>query len=121
MAERGRPHRSPSRYLAPLALAATLAGVYLIVSDSLHASSGSHAGTSTSAPQQGSTATGTATSETAQTTTGGAEAAFYVVRAGDTLSAIALRTHVPVATIERLNPGVAANALRVGQRLRLRR
>jgi len=44
-----------------------------------------------------------------------------VVRAGDTLSEIALRTHVSVTTIERLNPRVTANSLQVGQRLRLRR
>jgi LysM repeat protein len=105
-----------------LALAATCAGIYLIVSHGLRSNSAPHGG-STHTSQQNpagtrtgashATRTGTSTTDTTVTT--------YVVRPGDTLSAIALRTHVPIATIERLNPGVAANALRVGQRLRLRR
>ena len=46
---------------------------------------------------------------------------FYVVRAGDTLSAIAVRTHIPLTRLEALNPNVSANSLQTGQRLRLRR
>jgi LysM repeat protein len=45
---------------------------------------------------------------------------FYRVRAGDTLAAIAVRTHTPVAELERLNPTVKPTALFIGQRLRLR-
>jgi len=47
--------------------------------------------------------------------------AFYVVRAGDSLSVISARTGVPLPTLESLNPGVSSNSLQVGQRLRLRR
>jgi LysM repeat protein len=45
---------------------------------------------------------------------------YYRVRAGDTLAAIAVRTHVPVARLRRLNPAVQPTALFIGQRLRLR-
>jgi LysM repeat protein len=45
---------------------------------------------------------------------------FYRVRAGDTLAAIAVRTHTPVATLQRLNPTVQPTALFIGQRLRLK-
>jgi len=44
---------------------------------------------------------------------------FYRVRAGDTLAAIAVRTHTPIADLERLNPTVQPTALFIGQRLRL--
>jgi LysM repeat protein len=46
---------------------------------------------------------------------------FYVVRAGDTLSAISSRTGIPIATLQILNPSLDPNALQTGQRLRLRR
>lgn len=123
MADHGRPRRSPFRYLAPLALAATCAGVYLIVSHSVRSNSEPHAGSPSSAHRNrpGARTVGRSPTSPTQTSTTGAGAASYVVRPGDTLSAIALRTHVSVATIERLNPGAAANALRVGERLRLRR
>jgi hypothetical protein len=44
----------------------------------------------------------------------------YRVRAGDTLAAIAAKTHTPLARLRRLNPGVQPTALFIGQRLRLR-
>jgi lysozyme len=43
----------------------------------------------------------------------------YVVQSGDTLYAISAKTHVPLATILALNPGVNPNALAVGQTLKL--
>ena len=44
----------------------------------------------------------------------------YVVQRGDSFSVIAVRTHTSVAALERLNPGVSATALRVGQRLKVK-
>jgi LysM repeat protein len=41
------------------------------------------------------------------------------VRAGDTLSGIAERTGVPLATLIRLNEGVDSQTLQTGQRLKL--
>ncbi len=46
---------------------------------------------------------------------------YYVVRPGDSLDVIALRTGVALRAIEALNPGVSPNRLRPGQRLKLRR
>lgn len=50
-------------------------------------------------------------------------AKFYVVQSGDTLSSIAQKTGVSVATLEALNHRLAANpnSLQAAQRLRLRR
>jgi Tfp pilus assembly protein FimV len=44
----------------------------------------------------------------------------YVVRAGDTIDAIASRTGTTTAQILRLNPKVSPTALFIGERLRLR-
>lgn len=44
----------------------------------------------------------------------------YVVKQGDTLSAIAMDAGVTVETLQQLNPGVDVQALQPGQRLRLR-
>jgi LysM repeat protein len=46
--------------------------------------------------------------------------ASYLVRAGDTLGAIAARTRVPVGRLLTLNPRVVPTALFIGERLRLR-
>ncbi len=43
----------------------------------------------------------------------------YVVQAGDTLSTIAAKTGVSLATIQRLNPGIDPQALQTGQSLKL--
>ena len=47
-------------------------------------------------------------------------ARYYRVRAGDTLGAIAARTHTSVDAIRRLNPAIQPTALFIGQRIRLR-
>ena len=44
----------------------------------------------------------------------------YTVRAGDTLAAIAARTHVSLAQIRELNPGVQPTALFIGEKIRLK-
>ena len=44
----------------------------------------------------------------------------YVIKSGDTLTAIAHDTGVPVATIERLNPTVDPLSLISGEKLKLR-
>ena len=45
---------------------------------------------------------------------------FTTVQAGDTFSVISARTHVPVATIERLNPKVASTTLHIGEQIRIK-
>src|SRR5690242_1228268 len=103
------PARSASRYLAPVALVATIAGTYLIAHKSLDSK---HAATSRVTLPTSSTATVKGTRRVAR---------IYVVRPGDNLSTISHKTHVPIADLEALNPNIDPNLLRTGQRLRLRR
>ena len=44
----------------------------------------------------------------------------HVVRAGDTLTSVAHRYHVPLAEIRKLNPSAGARTLHPGDRLRIR-
>ena len=96
--------RSPARYLAPIALAATIAGTYLVVHTSL---THKHA-----APSQTAT-TGKVHHKV--------QGKFYRVQQGDSLTRIASKTGIPVTTLEALNPNIDPNALQTSQRLRLRR
>ena len=105
-------HRSPARYLAPLALVAAVLAVFLVVKPSSDTDSGSS-----------SASTGTQASETqARTTTTKKRKApprTYTVQAGDVLSVIAEKNGLTVARLQELNPDVDANALRTGQKLKL--
>jgi LysM repeat protein len=98
--------RNRARYLAPIALAAAVAGTYVIV----------HNGLTT---KQAATQTSTV----GRTRVHGkfARRRFYAVQPGDNLTAIASKTGIPVTTLEALNPHVDPNSLQTGQRLRLRR
>ena len=97
-----------ARLLAPVALAAVAAGVYVIV----HASEVTH-------PHTGvQSTTGINTHRNSRRRR---RPKFYVVKPGDTLSSVSVRTHVSIARLESLNPLVSPNSLQTGQRLRLRR
>lgn len=61
----------------------------------------------------------TATTSTTRTTPRRPRRRRYTVQAGDTLTAIAERTGVPVSRLRDLNPGTDPQSLRTGQRLRL--
>jgi LysM repeat protein len=98
--------RKTGRYLAPLAIVAVIVAVALVV----------RAGLKTPhhvAPKRPAV---TASHRHAATKR------FYVIRPGDTLSTISVRTGVPIAQLQALNPRIAAdpNALQTGQSLRLR-
>jgi LysM repeat protein len=97
-----------ARYLAPLALAAVAVGMYLIV----HAGLNPHHATATTSSQLRN-APGQSRPRRIPR--------FYVVKTGDTLSAIAAKTHLSIYRITTLNPGLSPNSLQTGQRLRLRR
>lgn len=97
--------RSRARFLAPIALAAVLAGTYVVVQDGL---------------------TTKHTAATQRHQTSGLKrhyrhARFYVVAPGENLTSIASKTGLPVGALEALNPSVDPNSLQTGQRLRLRR
>jgi LysM repeat protein len=101
--------RSRARYLAPIALVATITATYLVV----HASLGSKHSTTTA--HQLVLPTQTARAKAAR------QPSVYVVKSGDSLSSISVKTGIPVATLEALNPGIDPNALQTGQKLTLRK
>lgn len=97
--------RKRARYLAPIVLAAAITATYVIVHAQLSAPSATH---SHVVHRTGARAKF-------------ANVTFYVVQAGDSLSAISVKTGISIPTLESLNPSVNPNALQTGQRLRLRR
>jgi LysM repeat protein len=107
---------SPARWLAPLALAGALvAGVWVVSSSTGGDSSSSNRATE-SAPAQ-------KTSTTARRKRGRTDQAqqprTYTVQSGDILSTVAEKTGVPVERLQQLNPGLDANALSIGQKIKL--
>jgi spore germination protein YaaH len=101
-----------ARLVAPVALAAVTLGVYLVVHSALSA--------------QNSTVThpnAAIVNGRRRVSRGGRGPKFYVVKAGDTLSAIAAKTGVSMNSLTNLNRSLesAPNSLQTGQRLRLRR
>jgi LysM repeat protein len=107
------PARSPARWLAPIALVTAAVAVYAVVAPQ-GGDDGASTGERTSSPAQERRST-----STTATTTPTRRARRYTVRPGDTLSGIAERTGVPLATLIRLNQGVDSQALQTGQRLKL--
>jgi hypothetical protein len=102
--------RQPGRYLAPISLLAIVVAIFLLVNANQGGTG--RASTSPAIPRTLAHSPG----HLADT-----RARFYVVRPGDTLSDISVRTGISLATLESLNPGLDPNALQTGQRLRLRR
>lgn len=100
--------RNPARLAAPVALLAAAVAVAVVIQASSSGSSG------TSQPPMDSTALRRSARHAVRP-----PPTSYVVRSGDTLSLIAARTHVSLATIMRLNPNVDPQALQAGQRLKL--
>jgi len=99
-----------ARFLAPIALAAVAVGTYLIVQSGLD----THHATSSQSSQLLSGSRGGQRRHRRTPK-------FYYVKAGDTLSGISVKTHVPILQLTTLNPRISPNALQTGQRLRLRR
>src|SRR4051794_22116476 len=92
--------RSPARFLAPLALLGFVLALFLVVS---HPSSdGGSGGNGATAPQDPATAT--PASNGGKSSSGKRGKRFYTIKAGDTPSAIAQKTGVPLSQIEQLNP-----------------
>ncbi len=106
--------RNSARFLAPIALASVALGVYLVVHGALVKP------TAARPPRAAQTATAGGHTRAAHHQRG---PAFYVVRPGDTLSAISAKTKVSAARLMALNPKLASapDSLQTGERLRLRR
>jgi LysM repeat protein len=109
--------RNPARYLAPLAIAATLAATYVIVHKTLL---DKHTSSSTTTTTTTTTAHHAAHGHGHSAPASSSAASTYTVRPNDTLSKISVQTGVPVATLESLNPSVNPNSLHVGEKLHLR-
>ena len=111
--------RSPARYLAPLALVATALALFLIITASPDEEREAAPNRTSESGQPADDAEGEAQDEES----GGGERKGprrYTVRPGDTPSAIAERTGVPLETILELNPDLDPQTLSPGQRLKLR-
>jgi LysM repeat protein len=102
-------HRSPARFLAPLALLAFVFALFMVVQSSQTDSD--ETGTSNRATDSRPTATPTPQRKGPRR---------YRVKVGDTPSSIAEKTGVPLEDILRLNPDLDPQTIQVGQRIRLR-
>ena len=110
-------HRSPARFLAPLALVAFCIALFMVVT------SRSSTEPETSAPNRA-----TDTRPAGTPSGGGGEERKrerkgprrYTVEPGDTPSSIAEETGVPLEEILRLNPDLDPQTLSPGQRIKLR-
>ena len=116
-------HRSPARWLAPLALvAAALAVVMLAAGSGDNGDSGSSSPAPATEPAGGKSArkqTPTAVKTTTTPKRTGSSSKIYTVQPGDILSTVAEKTGVPVDRLRELNPELDANSMSVGQKIRL--
>jgi peptidoglycan endopeptidase LytE len=109
---RGRGWRAEAkRYGAPAAFLAAVTIAVLLVRSGL--STSSSPAPSTSGPRP------TATTTTATTTTRPRRPRYYRIRAGETISDVALKFHTTVSTLLKLNPGIEPTTLTVGQHIRV--
>jgi LysM repeat protein len=106
--------RSPARFLAPIALVAFAFALYTVVQNARDDGAGS---SSSGTPAQ--TAPSKSGSSKKSAKHSGHVKKFHRVRRGETPSSIALKYHVSVKTLEKLNPKMDPNALNVGELLRL--
>jgi LysM repeat protein len=106
-----------ARILAPVAFFAAATVLIVIVNNSLSREE-ERASPNASPPA----ATGSPPTTTGATTARGAPTRrrFYRIQEGDTLEALAQRFNTTVDDLLRLNPGIDANALTPGQRIRIR-
>jgi LysM repeat protein len=110
-----RRRRSLGRWLAPVALITCAVAVYAVVDNTLLKDDSASNGNSST--QQTTTTKGTSK----KAAKARKRRRAYIVKSGDTLSAISIKTGVSLATIQRLNPKLDADTLHAGQRVRLSR
>jgi len=112
-------HSSPARWLAPLALVAAAIALGAVLKAGL-SSSPTETPPASSTPVT-RTPLGGAKEKTTTTRTqphpGAAKT--YTVQPGDFLSDVADKTGVPIERLRELNPGLDANSMHVGQKIRL--
>ena len=111
---RRKPRPGLAHYVAPVAF---LAGVTIAV---LLVHSAFQRGDATTTQSTISVTVRTTTTTTTTRRSHGAAKRFYTVQTGDTFGSIAARVGITVGQLQSLNPGVSSNALRVGQKLRIK-
>jgi LysM repeat protein len=109
------PHRSSVRWLAPIVLAGGIAVVVWVTSSSL---SDPSSGTPTVDDTPAASATHDRTPPTTKTPSA-PTSRTYTVQSGDFLTTVSEKTGVTVDRLRELNPDLDANALRIGQKIRL--
>jgi LysM repeat protein len=108
---RGRGWRAQTkRYGAPAAFLAAVTIAVLLVRSGLNTSS---------SPVRTTSAARTGTTTNTATPTRPERPRYYRIRAGETISDVALKFHTTVPKLLSLNPGVEPTALTVGQRIRV--
>jgi LysM repeat protein len=106
--------RSPARYLAPLAVVAVAVALYGVLKHNLSD------GGSDKAPPAAQTSGAKSKQAADRKSSQKRKRKTYVVKPGDTPSAIAEKTGVPLAEIERLNPDLDPQLLAPGTKIKLR-
>jgi hypothetical protein len=109
--------RSPARFLAPLALVAVVVALFAVVSASQDPDEAPAPNQATETQPESSP---DGDGERREGRRERRQRRTYVVEPGDTPSAIAEETGVPLEEILRLNPDLDPQTLSPGQRLRLR-
>jgi LysM repeat protein len=104
--------RSPLRFLAPIALVAFAVALYTVVKDTREPAGKSSSDT----PAQASP---TSSKKSAAKKQAKKKARVYIVKRGDTASAIAQKTGVSIDTMQKLNKNFDPQTLSPGQRIRL--
>ncbi|HYM57570.1 MAG TPA: LysM domain-containing protein [Solirubrobacteraceae bacterium] len=107
--------RSPARLLAPLALVGFVFALGVVLKGSDPDGGGGRPSTTGEKPASSPGARRERTRRSTSRPRG-----TYVVKAGDTPSSISVKTGVPLAEIERLNPELDPQLLSPGDRVKLR-
>lgn len=111
---RGTKAGTGARIMAPLALAVCVLACFMVLSSQGSdgsVNSSSNGDSSSASSSSGSKQSGTAAEPTRS---------VYVVKAGDSFSAIAVKFGVDVDTLQELNPEIDPRALQPGQKLKLK-
>jgi LysM repeat protein len=110
------PARSHARWLAPVALVACAVAVFAIVTSGPSGDGGSDR---TSTSQRPASERTTSSQRRRSSSRRSSRRRAYTVKPGDTLSAIAEKTDVPLSELQALNPDLDSQSLQTGQKVKL--
>jgi len=113
------PYRSPARFLAPLALLAAVATIYVVARSEVDGAPRSSSSTTASTTTQKAAKSSSQKARGDRTTRRKAAPKTYTVKPGDVLGSISESTGVAVADLLDYNDLEDAQSLSVGQKLKL--